>query len=243
MNILLVDDEKYARDRLRRFIDKLSGDYTVVGEADNGQDAITQCLEKNADLVLLDVRMPDLDGLTVAKQLTILEPPPAVILVTAFPDYALDAFACNVADYLVKPVRESRLRKALERLRIKTRAQCDDVITKPSHRRHITTYYRGSLQTVVIDDIIYFLADQKYVIVRHVYGKVLIDESLKALEHEFSDLLLRIHRNALVTVSRLIGLEKQRDGSYVAILKDTDERLFVSRRHLSDVRRFLRARC
>jgi two-component system response regulator AlgR len=241
MKILLVDDEQHARERLRRLLTELEGDYQVVGEVDNGSEAVRCCRETNADLVLLDIRMPGLDGLSVAEHLARLDPPPAVILITAYPEYALEAFEHQVANYLVKPVRAERLRDALERLSIVTRPQqpaMDGASEYP--RRHLCAQYRGGVQRVALDDILYLLAEQKYVTVRHAGGKMLIDESLKALEEEFPERFLRIHRSALVSCQRLAGLEKTPDGGILAVLDGAEERLSVSRRHLPNVRRFLR---
>ena len=109
MKILLVDDEAPARERLRRLIDELDEGYAVVGEAATGEDAVAAARDKDADLVLLDQKMPGMSGLETAAALADLDPPPAVVLVTAYPEYALDAFEHNVADYLVKPVRRERL--------------------------------------------------------------------------------------------------------------------------------------
>ena len=107
-------------------------------------------------------------------------------------------------------------------------------------RRHLSAHYRGGVRTVPIENILYLLAEQKYVTVRHQKGRMLVDESLKALELEFPDRFMRIHRNALVASARLVGLERAADGGYLAVLQDCEERLAVSRRHLPDVRRFLR---
>lgn len=245
MKILLVDDEPHARQRLRRLLEELEGDHEIVGEADNGATAIRECIDKNADLVLLDVRMPGVDGLGVAEHLAELSPPPAVILITAFPEYALEAFERNVADYLVKPVRRERLRDALDRLRIVTRPQRDSGSeaqeARPTGRRHLSAHYRGGVQTVAIEDIIFLQAEQKYVTVYHADGKMLVDESLKALEQEFPNQFVRIHRSALVSCHHLVGLEKSPDGGSVAVLGGTEQRLPVSRRHLPNVRRFLRS--
>ncbi|HCS91754.1 MAG: response regulator transcription factor [Thiohalocapsa sp. PB-PSB1] len=242
MRILVVDDEAPARERLRRLIEDLDGDYEVVGEATRGDEVARLCIEQSADLVLLDVKMPGIDGLDVAEILAGLEPPPAVILVTAYPEYALAAFERKVADYLVKPVRFERLREALERLPITTRAQRSaEPEAADAHRRaHLSAHYRGGVQTVPVEQVLYLLAEQKYVTVRHADGRMLIDESLKALEQEFPDRFMRIHRNALVASRCLVGLEKCADGTSLAVLAGCDERLPVSRRHLPDVRRFLR---
>lgn len=242
MRVLVVDDEGPARERLRRLIEELGGDYEVVGEAANGLGVAAQCVETDADLVFLDVQMPGRNGLDVAGELAALKPPPAVVLVTAYPEYALDAFERNVADYLVKPVRRERLLEALQRLPTTTRAQRPGATAQldANRRRHLSAHYRGGVQTVPIDDVIYLMAEQKYVTVRHTSGTMLVDESLKALEQEFPDRFTRIHRNALVATGRLIGLEKGNDGSTLAVLSGCDQRLAVSRRHLPEVRRFLR---
>jgi two-component system, LytTR family, response regulator AlgR len=245
MRILIVDDEAPARSRLRRLIEELGGDDEVVGDAADGESAVAACIDRDADLVMLDVQMPGASGLEIAARLAELEPPPAVILVTAFPEYALDAFEHKVADYLVKPVRRERLMSALQRVTMTTRPQRESEAapSAPSDkdgRRHLSAHYRGGVQTVPIEDIIYLMAEQKYVTVRHTSGTMLIDESLKALEQEFPDLFTRIHRNALVATEQLIGLEKGNDGSCLAVISGCDERLVVSRRHLPEVRRFLR---
>jgi two-component system response regulator AlgR len=242
MRILLVDDEALARERLRRLIDELGGDYQVVGEASSSAQVVAESSRTEADVVLLDIQMPGASGLQVATDLARLDPPPAVVLVTAFPDYALDAFEHSVADYLVKPVRRDRLLGALERLPRTTRPHraSGESLADAERRRHLSAHYRGGVQTVAIEDVLYLLAEQKYVTVRHLGGRMLIDESLKALEQEFPDRFMRIHRNALVTRGRLVGLSKTTDGATLAVLEGCDECLPVSRRHLPDVRRFLR---
>jgi two-component system response regulator AlgR len=242
MRILVVDDEAPARERLRRLIEDLNEGHEIVGEAANGTEVVDKCIETDADLVLLDVQMPGLSGLDVAGELARLEPPPAVILVTAYPEYALEAFERKVADYLVKPVRRERLLEALQRLPLTTRPQRAGAqpVVDPNRRRHLSAHYRGGVQTVPVDEVMYLLAEQKYVTVRHPQGRMLIDESLKALEQEFPDRFMRIHRNALVASDCLVGLEKGAEGASMAVLTGCEERLPVSRRHLPEVRRFLR---
>jgi two-component system response regulator AlgR len=242
MKILLVDDEAPARERLRRLIDELEDDYAVVGEAANGEEALAAARETDADLVLLDQKMPGMSGLETAAALAELDPPPAVVLVTAYPEFALEAFEHNVADYLVKPVRRERLEATLERLPLTTRPQRAIVEQKDAsgRRRHLSAHYRGGVQTVLIEDVLYLLAEQKYVTVRHAGGRMLIDESLKSLEQEFPERFVRIHRNALVAIEQLVGLEKAADGASLAVLAGCEERLPVSRRHLPEIRRFLR---
>jgi two-component system response regulator AlgR len=244
MNILVVDDEPHARQRLRRLIQDLGSDYRVVAEATHGEEALARCAEHRIDVVLLDILMPGMSGLDVASRLAELDPPPAVVLVTAYQQHALEAFARKVQDYLVKPVRRERLQEALERVRIPTRPQHAAIAAaqagRPHRRNYLAAPYRGNLQTVPIGEIIYLLADQKYVTVRHKGGDLLVDEALKALEDEFPDLFMRIHRNALVARSRLVGLDKGPEGSTLVRLRGCEERLPVSRRHVSEVRRWLR---
>jgi len=245
MKILVVDDEAPARERLARLLTEIQGNYELVGEARDGIEAVQLCQSRPVDLVLMDVQMPGLNGLDAAKQLANLQPPPAVILVTAYEQYALAAFEHKVEDYLVKPVRRERLQAALERARIPTRAQAAALATRdeanPGRRLSLSAHYRGGLQTVPIEDIVYLQAERKYVTVRHTGGELLVDESLKSLEDEFQDLFLRIHRNALVARARLFAIEKGADGSIEVRLRDCPERLPVSRRHLADIRRWLRA--
>jgi two-component system, LytTR family, response regulator AlgR len=245
MKILVVDDEAPARQRLARLLTEIEGHYELVGEAADGIEAVQLCRAEPVDVVLMDVQMPGLNGLDAAKQLANLEPPPAVILVTAYEQYALAAFEHRVDDYLVKPVRRERLQEALERARTPTRPQVTALASRDEthhgRRLSLSAHYRGGLQTVPIEDIVYLQAEHKYVTVRHTRGELLVDESLKSLEDEFEDLFLRIHRNALVARSRLFAIEKGSDGSIEVRLRDCAERLPVSRRHLADIRRWLRA--
>lgn len=245
MKVLVVDDEAPARERLTRLIEEIDDGYEVVGEATDGDETLGFCAEVPVDLVLLDVQMPGMDGLECAARLAQLDPPPAVILVTAYAEYALEAFAYKVQDYLVKPVRRERLREALERLPVATRPQ-RNALGVPSERipqrRSLSAHYRGGIKTIAIDEVFYLLAEHKYVTVHYAGGEMLLDESLKSLEEEFPGVFLRIHRNTLVARRRLTGYEKTLDGSTLAILRDCDDRLPVSRRHLPALRRWLRTK-
>jgi two-component system response regulator AlgR len=244
MRILIVDDEAPARERLRRLLAELDGDYEIAGEAADGLDALDICGKLEIDLVLLDIYMPGMDGLEAAARLAEREPPPAVVLVTAYPEHALEAFKHRVEDYLVKPVRRERLQDALERARVPTRPQRAAMMDRaqaPPRRSRLTARYRGGVQTVPVEAVIYLQAEKKYVTLRFGDGHLLLDESLKSLEEEFPELFVRIHRNALVARSSIAGLEKDADGSTLIRLRGCDERLPVSRRHLAGLRRWLRS--
>ena len=244
MRILIVDDEAPARARLRRLLSELPGDSQIVGEAADGWAALDVCEKLEVDLALLDISMPGMDGLEVAGRLAELDPPPAVILVTAYTEYALKAFDQRVDDYLVKPVRRERLQAALDRVRVSTRPQREALLeaANPRGRRsRLSARYRGGLRSVPVEEVIYLLAEQKYVNLRHETGHLLLDESLKTLEDELGELFIRIHRNALVARRAVLGLEKDAEGNTLVRLRGCAERLPVSRRHLPELRRWLRS--
>ncbi len=241
MKILIVDDEKPARDRLARMVRELEA-HILVGEAVNGLEALGLAQSLEPDIVLMDIRMPGMDGIEAARHIARLDEPPAVIFTTAFSDHALEAFETHAVDYLLKPVRQERLQAALDAATRPTRAQStrsDDVLSGLEPRQHICARVRGSLVLVPIENIYYFHAEQKYVTVRHAEGEVLIEDALKALETEFGDRFYRIHRNALVSLSRLAGMHSENDGHQVSF-RDIDDVLEVSRRHLPGVRKIIK---
>ena len=241
MRILIVDDEAPARERLRALVEEIGEPYRIAGEAGNGQQALERCRGDEVDLVLMDIRMPGMDGIEAAAELDRLETPPAVIFVTAYEEHALEAFRGPAVDYLLKPIRRSHLEKALRRASVPTRPQQQALAARDdSGPEHIAFSYRGGVQRIPVDAIIYFQADHKYVTVRHTGGEALLEESLKSLESRMGERFFRIHRNALVARARLIGLEKTPDGRALVRMADCDERLEVSRRHLPDVRRLLK---
>jgi two-component system response regulator AlgR len=242
MKILIVDDEAPARERLRRMVGELDG-CTVCGEASSGGEALLRAEQSRPDVLLLDIRMPGMDGLEAARHLAALDQPPAVIFTTAYGDYALKAFETHAVDYLLKPVRQARLGAALENARRLTRIQANTLqhlMGGSRARSQICARVRGSLQMIPVDDVRYFQADQKYVTVRHSQGQVLVEESLKSLEEEFGERFIRVHRNALVSARHLAGLARHAEGRHRIRLTDVEETLEVSRRHLPEVRKRLK---
>ncbi len=240
MKILIVDDEAPARARLRRLVEEIDA-CVVVGEAANGREALLLSDKTQPDVLLLDIRMPGMDGLEAARHLAMLENPPAVIFTTAYGDHALEAFAARAIDYLLKPIRKERLAQALTHVRKLNRAQSAALtgIDAAQARSHICARVRGALQLVPVSEILYFLADQKYVTVCHSEGSVLIEEPLKTLETEFAMAFTRIHRNALVAAAHITGLERDADGKAYLRLRGVKERLEVSRRHAAALRQRL----
>jgi len=246
MKVLVVDDEQPARERLKQLLDD-EVDYDVVGEAGNGGDAIRLSAELNPDIVLLDIRMPGLDGIETAHHLNSQQDPPAVVFTTAYDEYAIDAFDARAIGYVLKPVRRSRLKAALDqasRLAPSTLTAVAAEANMTSSRLHVCARAHGELRLIPIADIACFRADQKYVTVDHRQGQDLIDESLKALAEEFSSDFVRIHRSALVAVRCIARIEKTADGKSLIVLRDNsqvdDKELIISRRHLAEVRRRLK---
>lgn len=249
MNVLIVDDEPPARARLRQLLEE-SGKYAVVGEAQNGQQALDLSAKLLPDIVLLDISMPGINGIETARHLNALDKPPAVIFTTAYDEHAVEAFDARAIGYVLKPVRRERLERALEQAALLVSGALSGIAAAsgtPAGRQHVCARARGELRLIPVEDIDYFLADQKYVRVRHRGGEDLLDDSLKMLEEEFADRFVRIHRAALVAVEKIDSLRKSADGRVEVALRsaggalpDNGDRLVISRRHLAEVRRRIR---
>ncbi len=247
MRVVLADDEPLARARLTAMLAEVE-DIDVVGEAANGREALEAVARLQPDVLLMDIRMPVMDGLEAARHLATLEPAsgvhaPGLIFCTAFDDHALAAFEANAVDYLLKPVRAERLRTALVKARRWTGegARSLEAIEPERRRSHLCARVRGSLVLVPVTEIDYLLAEDKYVLVHHAKGEVLIEESLKSLEQEFADMFVRIHRNCLVAQARLGGLVRAPDGRLFASLDGKPTTLEVSRRNLPSLRKLVKA--
>lgn len=233
MKVLITDDEPLARSRLRALVETCAG-MEIAGEACNGKEALELAGKLAPDIILMDIRMPGMDGLEAATHLSASEKPPAVIFTTAYGDHALAAFEANAIDYLLKPIRKQRLEQALTKAQRldhgQLRALREDGDGHQA-RTHICVQSRRSMQLIPLTEIIYFHAEHKYVAVRHCQGENLIEESLKNLEQEFGDQFIRIHRSTLVSTAFLTGIEKTSSG-HRAILHSTADRPKISRRHM-----------
>ena len=242
MKILIVDDEPLARARMNRLLQDVDN-ADIVGEAKSGKEAILRSSVLHPDVVLLDIRMPEMSGLETALHLSKMKHPPAVIFTTAFSEHALAAFEANAVDYLLKPIRRERLEEALNKAQKINRAQLLELGKQDEASRarsHISAYMSGNLQLVPSENIFYFQAEQKYVSVRHTEGSLLVDDSLKSLEDEYGDRFLRIHRNSLVAIHYVESLEKDSEGRYLIRFRHIDDRIEVSRRMVAATRRRLK---
>lgn len=242
MRIVVVDDEPLARDRLRRLLGQLPG-YQCVGEASDGESALELIDQEEPELVLLDIRMGGMDGLTLARRLARYEPRPAMIFTTAYPEHALSAFEVRADGYLIKPIRVEKLQQTLAEAGRLSRAQhtASAVTRSVPARTHIPVPTREGLQRIPVNQILCFVADQKYTTVSHLSGESLIEEPLKSLEAEFSPAFLRVHRKALVAVRFVAALERSSNPEEPATLRlqHSALRIPVSRRRLAELRRAL----
>ncbi|MDX9875732.1 MAG: LytTR family DNA-binding domain-containing protein, partial [Spongiibacteraceae bacterium] len=214
----------------------------VVGEAGNGDEALRACRALQPQLVLLDIRMPGRDGMAVARELAGWEQAPAVVFCTAYDEYAVDAFEANAIGYLLKPVNRDKLAQALQKARRLSAAELESVAEpRPAaaRRLHISARSRRGVELLPVEEARYFIADHKYVTVIHPGGELLIDDTLKELEQEFAPELLRVHRNALVALAHVQGLERVEAGQYRVRLAGVDQGPVVSRRHLPTVKKVL----
>jgi two-component system, LytTR family, response regulator AlgR len=247
VQVMIVDDEAPARTRLRDLLGDVAGEVpnAVVGEAVNGLQAIEILGHQAADVLLVDIRMPKMDGIELARHVARLEHPPAVVFVTAFDSYAVQAFELNAIDYLVKPVKAQRLAAALQKARqslaipVATLAKL-----QPGGRTHLSCHERGRLLLIPVVEILYLKADLKYVAARTASREYLLDESLTHLEEEFAERFIRLHRSVLVAREAIVGFEKCTDetgeAQWQALLREVPERLPVSRRQWPLVKSYAR---
>ncbi len=245
LSVLIVDDELPARERLQRLVADVPG-FSVAGSCSSGADALPLVAKLDPAVVLLDIRMPGMTGIEVARHIGVLERPPAIVFTTAYDEYALQAFEAQAVGYLLKPVRRERLEEALKhaaRLSTPQLRGLQGPNEPMTPRQHVAVRVRDELKLIAVKDIRYFRADQKYVTVKHARGEDLIDESLRQLEEEFAADFVRVHRSLLVALGHVAALERGgEEEGYVLRLHGEEELLAVSRRQLGELRKRLKGR-
>ncbi len=245
LRIVVADDEAPARSRIRDLLEDCAASLAleVVGEALNGYALVEMLQHTQADVVLLDIRMPEMDGIEAAQHMQKLADAPLVIFTTAYDVYAVKAFELHAVDYLVKPIRLRRLYDALARVRSITPLSLD-VLQQlaPEARRHLSVQERGRLLLVPVDRVLFMRAELKYVTIRTVEREHLLEESLTRLEQEFRERFVRVHRSYLVSRDYIESFERGADGGgesgWVVKLRGLEERLPVSRRQQHVMREF-----
>lgn len=233
-NILIIDDEQPARDRLRRLVNAIP-DFRVAGEAVNGTEALEKIHELVPDVLLLDISMPGMDGMTLARALQEDNASPAVIFCTAYQDQALDAFEVQAVDYVVKPVRAERLEKALEKAGRFLGGEGE----QEEEQHFLRSTVGGKVVLTPIGRVVCLVAEDKYTTVIHENGTTVVDESLTELENCYPSYFFRVHRNALVSRKHLRGLERTTEGHTQVLLSGTERKPEVSRRNVSALRKLL----
>lgn len=243
LKIAITDDEAPARNRIRSLLEDIAEMIPIelVGEAENGVRLLELLAKRPADVVLLDIRMPEMDGLETARHLQKLDEPPHVVFTTAYDDYAISAFELHAIDYLVKPIRLRRLHDALARARSITRISLDVLKgVATGARTHLSVHERGKVQLVPVSEILYLRAELKYVTIRTAERELLLEESLSRLEEEFQDRFVRIHRNCLVAKDYIESFEKDSqdgaDARWVIRVRGVSDVLPVSRRQQPVIR-------
>ncbi|HSN39513.1 MAG TPA: LytTR family DNA-binding domain-containing protein [Burkholderiales bacterium] len=244
LRIVIVDDESPARSRMRDLLADCAQTLPlkITGEAANGRAALELLSSRPADVALLDIRMPEMDGIETARHLQKLEHPPAVIFTTAYDAYALRAFEVHAIDYLLKPIRTSRLREALARSRTAKLPGADVLRELQPARAFLSAQERGKIHLIPVGDVVYLKAELKYVTARTAQREYLIEEPLTKLEQEYAGRFVRVHRNCLVARAAIRGFERMEggdgEGQWAVLLAGCGEKIAVSRRQQYIVREF-----
>ena len=237
LRIYIADDEAPARTRMRELLADISGELasTVVGESANGLEVVDLLPASGAQVLLLDIQMPGMGGLELARHLSCLPEPPAVIFVTAHDRHAVEAFELNALDYLMKPVRAARLADALRKALAAGPGARERLVRAASvAREYFSVAERHRISLVPVGEVVYLKAELKYVTLRTRAGEHLIEEPLVAIEREFAGRFVRVHRNCLVSRAAIRGFERAGAGDeelhWNVLLDGVEERLPVSRR-------------
>ncbi len=225
---IIVDDEPLARQRMQQLLTAVP-DWECIGLAGNAEAARQLIISLRPDAVLLDINMPGESGLVLAEELS--NTAPAIIFTTAHEQHALAAFDCQVSDYLLKPVRQARLRQALEKVATQLPAGADD--------RHITVRNNHQIERIALTTISCCVADEKYVRLIHDGGEALCDQSLLQLEQDHAAYFVRVHRNALVARARIMGITRAAGHQWQVRLDQCAFQPEISRRHLDSLRKLL----
>jgi|CXWL01.1.fsa_nt_gi two-component system response regulator AlgR len=243
LRIYIADDEAPARARMKELLADIRGELPtrVVGESGSGLDVIDRLPGSGTQVLLLDIQMPGMGGIELARHLCALENAPAVIFVTAHDRHAVEAFELNALDYLMKPVRAERLVAALRKSLAAAaerglRGQAERLERAAGGAREFfSVAERNRIVLVPVGDVLFLKAELKYVTLRTAAGEHLIEEPLVSIEREFGERFVRVHRNCLVARSAIRGFERvagnaEEEPHWSVVLEGAAERLPVSRR-------------
>ena len=234
MNVLIVDDEPLARARIARLLQKLRPDFSLLPLACNANEALKICGDVMPDLALLDIEMPGMSGIELAQKLKEIEPPPAIVFITAYPDKALTAFSVLPQGYLVKPIDEASLAKVISGLQLTHRAQ-----TALKQQAALDYLENGMHKQILIADIRLIKSEDKYLRVVTPTRSFLIEGSLKKLLNDFPFFFARAHRNTIVNSSYLSEIGHDHNKHWLKLL-DLDDKIEVSRREWPNLKQLLK---
>lgn len=245
---ILVDDEPLARIRLQKLIAEYPETFDIIGEAENGEEAIEKINKLKPELIFLDIQMPVFDGFEVLKQLTYF---PKVIFCTAYDEFALQAFDSNCIDYLVKPFTKERFAKTVEKLN-QFNAKSNEIDlnkliqqfaqeNKKSEATTLPVKVGDRVIFIRLDEVSYFKADEKYISIVTKHSKTyILDSSLKKLGDKLPANFIRVHKSYLVNKNLLMEIRKHFNNRFVLVLDDYDQRKITSgRSYYSEIKELL----
>ena len=234
---LIIDDERLARERIKKLLGQFPDSFTIVGEAENGFEAEQKIKDLNPDVIFLDIEMPGLTGFELLKKLDVV---PIVVFCTAYEDYSLKAFETNSIDYLVKPVREERLKQTVLKIKqLKNNFSKEnvfkaiDTINQAKEKKTVSsiTVKKGdNIEFVKLEQISHFEATDKYVTLYTNSGKELIEQSLTQLQEKLPANFLRVHRGFLINTDYVEMFQKYFNSRYVVSLLDENKTKITSGR-------------
>lgn len=220
---LLIDDEQLARALVQNFI-KADPDFEVIGEAEDGFQAMKMIQELKPDVIFLDIQMPKITGL---EMLELIENPPIVVFSTAYDQYAIAAFEKNAIDYLLKPFSKDRFLKTLEKVKVKfaeksdTKEDIAKLLSQPDKVLERVVVKNGTkIEVIPFEEIMYLETDGDYVWIHTEKAKHLKQKTMKEFEQQLPAHFIRIHRSYLVNSEQILKLELYEKSSYVALMKN-----------------------
>jgi len=248
---IIADDERLMRDQLRLRLNQVWPELEIIGEAKNGDEAVQLVGELKPDLTFLDIRMPGKTGMEAARE---IGGQSAIVFVTAYDQYAVEAFERGAIDYVLKPPEQERLQVTVDRLKERLKAQRDqpgvlpvnDSVTlmlsqlaekiaapKPKHLQWIQASIGQDLRMIPVEDILFFRSDEKYTSVQTEKFEALIRKPVRDLAEELDPALFwQIHRATLVNVNAIDGVTRDLRGRHLVMIKGRSEKLEVSRSFL-----------
>ncbi len=258
---VIADDERLMRDQLKARLAEVWPELQIVGEAKNGLEAVELVAQHHPDVVFLDIRMPGLSGVDAARRIAQLPPAgdgvdeeewslPEIVFITAYDQYAIEAFEQGVADYVLKPAERERLAVTVSRIkqRLALRGTDDEppaphlqqLLHKlsaklnpggtPPALKWIQATVGQAIQMIPIEDVLFFISDEKYTRVQTATIEALIRKPIKELVDEIDpDLFWQIHRSTLVNTHCIAGVTRDLRGRQIVSIKGSNEKLEVSR--------------